>query len=262
MRYLASIVLFLLLPFELTGAQGDSLDIRALDGRISIHVEAVPLGRLLGLLDRVAGTESTVPDELANRNVSVQFNELDIDRAIKKIFEGLPLDYAVLGRTRIFVTAVSQTLAGQSLSPVAASSNSTLEPFVNSQAPTPAANPFQAAGVNPAVGANAARGNAAAQPAVIQTPFGPLVNPRATANARQTGSAPLVGPGQGFPFGAVSPASSPDGSAIFGTTAGLPTGTGVPGTPAGNSQPSIFGNTSPPMLDLKQQPSTTTRPQQ
>ena len=87
MRYLASIVLFLLLPFQFTGAQGNGLDIRAVDGRISIHVEAVPLGRLLGFLDRVAGTESTVPDELANRNVSVQFDGLDIDRAIKKIFE-------------------------------------------------------------------------------------------------------------------------------------------------------------------------------
>ena len=70
------------------------------DDQVSIHAEAVPLGRLLGLLDRTAGTTSTVPPELANRNVSAQFAGLPLDQAVKKVFEGLPLDYVVLEGTQ------------------------------------------------------------------------------------------------------------------------------------------------------------------
>ena len=72
--------------------------------------EAVGLGRLLSMFDRAAGTESTVPVELQNRNISVQFQALDFGQAVKKIFEGLPLDYVVLEQGRIVVTAVAGTL--------------------------------------------------------------------------------------------------------------------------------------------------------
>ena len=55
-------------------------DIRIIDNKVSIQAEAVPLGRLLRLLDRATGMTSKVPAELANRNISVRF---ELDKAMR-----------------------------------------------------------------------------------------------------------------------------------------------------------------------------------
>ncbi len=247
---IASIAMSISLPSAAYAAQADGLDIQVVDGQISIDAEAVGLGRFLNLFDRVAGTESTVPAELENRNVSVQFHALDLAQAVRKIFEGLPLDYVVLEQGRIVVTAVSGTLtagAGGVPVPVNIPVQAPEQPFAAAQPPVVAANPFQSPGVNPAASANGGSGIAPAQPAIIQTPFGPLVNPR--ANAQPT--MPLAGPGQGFPLGAgtgsVAPQVTTDGRVVFPTTSGLPATGAQPGT----AQPDIFGNTAPAILDLK-----------
>ena len=237
------------LPSDASAAQVDGLDILVVDGEISIDAEAVGLGRLLSLFDRAAGTESTVPTELENRNVSVQFQSLDLAQAVTKIFEGLPLDYVVLEQRRIVVTAVAGTLAasaGGVPAPVNDPVQAPGQSFVPVQPPVAAANPFQSPRVEPAPNGNRGQG-APAQPAIIQTPFGPLVNPR--ANAQPT--MPLAGPGQDFPAGAgagsVAPPVTTDGRIVFPTTNGLPAN----GAQPGSTQSDLFGNTSPAILDLK-----------
>jgi hypothetical protein len=251
---LIALIALVAMPISLpSAAQADGLDIQVVDGQISIDAEAVALGRLLKFFDRVAGTESTVPTELENRNVSVQFHALDLAHAVKKIFEGLPLDYVVLEHGRIVVTAVAGTLtAGAGGVPVPANNTvqASRQPFAVEEPPVAAANPFQSPGVNLAASANGVGGTAPAQPAIIQTPFGPLVNPRANAQSTM----PLAGPGQGFPLGAgagsVAPPVTTDGRVVFPTSSGLLAN----GTQPGATPPALFGNTSPAILDLKNAP--------
>ena len=245
MRMLAFTAVLILLVLTGSPALADGLDIQVVDGRISIHAEAVPLGRLLGLLDRVAGTESTVPSEFENRNVSVWFQELDRRQAVRKIFEGLSLDYAVLGGDRIVVTAASRSLPIGSSIPAVAGNPVPVGVTGQPQAGTAAAqslpgNPFQMANPgNPNEDPNSPPG-APVQPAIIQTPFGPLVNPRAA----QPGT-PLSGPGQGFPFGAGVTGAAVPGSGVSPIPGRSPNDA-APGTPPTD----IFGNRRPAMLDL------------
>jgi hypothetical protein len=156
----------------------------------------------------------------------------------------LEIKDVVLEGTQIVVTAVSQSLTG----PAQASAPprpTNPQPFVSPNR-APAQNPFQAQGnPNRAVSGNRNAGNASAQPAIIQTPFGPLVNPRANQNQQQQPGNPMAMPGQaGFPF-RTSGASA----------TGIPTSPGgtilpsIPGAQPG-SQPNVFGNTSPTILDL------------
>src|SRR5437667_12561667 len=79
-------------------------DIRIIDNKVSIQAEAIPLGRLLRLLDQATGMTSKVPPELSNRNISVRVSNLTLDEAVHKIFEGQPLDYAVIQGKSIVVT--------------------------------------------------------------------------------------------------------------------------------------------------------------
>lgn len=250
-----SMAMLVLLPSTTSAAQADRLDIQVVDGQISMYAEAVGLGRLLSMFDRATGTESTVPPELENRNVSVQFLDLDRAQAVRKIFEGLPLDYVVLEAERIVVTAASGTVvSGAGPIPVSSPVRTPAEaqPFAGVQPPVAAANPFQSPGVNPGAPARGPNGSAPAQPAIIQTPFGPLVNPRANAQP----AAPLAGPGQGFPFGggagAAVPPAATGGRALFPNTPVRPATGALPGT----GQPSLFGNTAPPMLNLDDSDST------
>ena len=261
MKPIVALVIAVLMPLNTGAADQKPLEIKVVDDQVSIHAEAVPLGRLLGLLDRTAGTTSTVPPELANRNVSAQFAGLPLDQAVKKVFEGLPLDYVVLEGTRIVVTAVSESLTGQDRA-AAPPRPSNPQTFVSpNRAPTPPQNPFQAQGnPNPAVGGNRNAGNAPAQPAVIQTPFGPLVNPRANQNQQQQPGMPMAMPGQaGFPFGTsgasptgmpISPGGTMSPSEYMMLQRRTPGATsGTPGAQPG-SQPGVFGKTSPTILDL------------
>src|SRR5436190_22402606 len=87
-------------------AAGKAPEIQIINGKVSIQAEAVPLGRLLRLFDAATGMTSKVPPELANRNVSMRFSGLPFDAAIRKMFEGQPLDYVLIKGKGIVVTAV------------------------------------------------------------------------------------------------------------------------------------------------------------
>lgn len=209
----AALVLAVLVS-PLAAAKGP--EIRIVDGKFSIHAEAVPLARLLEALDRATGMKSRVPTELSNRLMSVIATDLPLDGLIRKIFEGVPIDYAVVGGSGIVVTGTSQSVT-LATGPVPAPPQpiETFPPgfqppggdqiFVNeevpNQAPMPPAPamvqpqfptgptiPGQAApfGQNP-FGQNPQPGQQ--QPAMIQTPFGPIPNPR--ANQPQGGQNPF-----------------------------------------------------------------------
>ena len=205
--------------------------IQIIDNKLSITAEAISLSRLLRLLDQATGMKSKVPPELANRNISVRFSDLNIDDGFRKIFQGQPIDYIVIPGQGIIVTALSQTISGgDSLSaqPFNPPPPQADQPFVQDNPqffppggqPQPGiAQPF--GGGNPNAQFNPAQQQ---QPAVIQTPLGPIPNPRANQPAQP--NAPLTTPVQQNPFGSSLPAPfgvnspfgtpNPGGTDIFG----------------------------------------------
>src|SRR5438552_1355859 len=90
-------------------AAGKGPEIDLVDNKLSINVETIQLGRLLGLLDLATGMQSKVPAELANRNISVKFSGLSLEDGVRKIFQGQPLDYVVVEGRGVIVTSASQT---------------------------------------------------------------------------------------------------------------------------------------------------------
>jgi len=194
-------------------------DIRIVDDKVSIRADAVPLGRLLRLLDEATGMKSKVAPELANRKVSVRFADLSMAEAVHKLFEGQSLDYIMVDRQSISVTRPSQSTAanrGAAVPPTPAVDNTIIDS-------NPQFTPPQAQGnVN-----GVAPGN-------IQTPFGPMANPRANAQgAQQNSLVPMVAPGQPASFG----------NGIFGSS-------GNSSLPGFNSQPAVPANTpfGPPTM--------------
>jgi hypothetical protein len=193
---------------------------------------------LLRLLDIATGMQSRVPRDLANRNISVKFSGLELNEGVRKIFQGQPLDYVVIDGQGIVVTAASQTITPSDSVPV------------YNAPPVPVEQPFVQDFGQPLP---PQPGNQQ-QPAMIQTPFGPIANPRANQPPPQ--NVPVQGqqnpflPGQqpmqpmqpGVPtppFGAPSP---------FGTPAPA---TPVP-APAPNNNPlapsPLFSNPGPTPL--------------
>ena len=80
------------------------------------------------------------------------------------------------------------------------------------------------------------------QPAIIQTPFGPMPNPRANQALQQrNGNVPPGVTGQQNPFGATSPFGANGAPGAFGAT--------NPGT-----ENNLFGNTSPQMFNQNPAP--------
>jgi hypothetical protein len=236
-HWVAPIILAGFLAAEVSGA-GKGPEIRVVDSKVSISAEAIPLGHLLQLFDRATGMQSTVPAALANRNLSVQFADLSFDDAVRKIFEGQPLDYVVIERQGIVVIALSQVPGPESSpTPVYNQAPPQIEQqtFIdeNQIQPPPVIVPGFAG--SPGAGLPAPNNpfNQQQQPAVIQTPFGPIPNPRANQPV-QPNAVPGQMPGQATPFGAVSP---------FGAQA-----------PAGQNN-TFFGNTSPPLFNQNQSPS-------
>src|SRR5262245_21704398 len=89
-------------------AAAKSPEVRVVDDKVSMDVESLTLGRLLKLFDRATGLLSTVPPALANRSLSVKFADLGFEDAVRKIFEGQPIDYIVVAHQGIIVTGMSQ----------------------------------------------------------------------------------------------------------------------------------------------------------
>jgi hypothetical protein len=246
MRELAGTVVFVAIFAGCAYAGGmQEPQILVMDNKLSIKAEAVPLRDLLRKLDDATGMTSKVPDELANRNISVQFSDLGLNAAVRKIFEGQRLDYFFIGGRGIIVTAASQLATGPTPEPSVAPSYMNDQPFNPVETnetfmppqpvmPQPGFNtgfnggPFQqTAPANPF-------NQQQPQPAMIQTPFGPIPNPRANPGGQQpNGSTPLVVPGQQNPFGSPQPFGSPN---PFGASPGMNNpGLGAPAPPFGGN---------------------------
>jgi hypothetical protein len=223
-------------------------EIRIVDNKVSIQAEAVPLARLLRLLDQITGMTSKVPPELANRNVSVRFSDLTIEDAVHKIFEGLPLDYVLIQGHGIVVTGTSSPATATAGGPAPFNPPAPQETFAEDNPPFM---PPQGMQQNPAM---------QNQPAVINTPFGPRPNPNAVQNgmpAQQqgilpnpnafpsqpvnSGLAPMVAPGQ--PVNNPFNSSAPGFNSMPGANPNaLPTAAPFGANPAFQTQP---GQTPP-----------------
>jgi len=220
---------------SLAAAKGPEVDL--VDNKLSINADTISLSRLLRLVDLATGMKSKVPPELANRNISVRFSGLNMADGVRKIFQGQPIDYVLVEGQGVIVTASSQSINGTESVPLYnAPPQQPEQPFVQD---------FQ---------------QQQQQPPLIQTPFGPVANPRA-GQPLQPGIQPnpaLSAPGQQntlfpgtvpqnptqpvgiqpstTPFGTASPFGAPQGTANpFGTQPQQPQN-----VPANNNN--LFGN--------------------
>src|SRR5262249_41139443 len=211
----AAAFIFVSLFCTVAAAKGPEIDL--IDSKLSVNAEAISLGRLLQLVDQATGMKSKVPPELAIRSISVKFSGLNLDDGLRKIFQGLPLDYVVIAGRGIIVTAASQTVASAGDSPPPYNPSPPVQggdpPFVQ-DFPPPQPLPFQQ------------QQQPQAQPPMVQTPFGPIPNPRAQQppGATPAQQNPLFPqPGQfGQPFG--QPIIQPQpGLGVPGAQIGTPT---------------------------------------
>src|SRR6058998_2401722 len=111
MRYWIGVIILLGTLIQPASAAGTGPEISLIDNKISINADSISLGRLLRLLDQATGMQSKVPREFADRNISVRFSGLNIDQAVRKIFQGQPFDYVLIGGQGIIITGSSQTLS-------------------------------------------------------------------------------------------------------------------------------------------------------
>ena len=219
---LAAFFLTLLVSTGVWAAKGPEIDI--VDNKFSVSAESVSLGRLLQLFDLATGMKSKVPPELANRNLSVRFSGLTLTDAVRKMFQGQTFDYVMVNGQGIIITAASQNLTGTESSAAPVYNPAPLvqpgdQPFVQDF------NPMQQ------------------QPAVVQTPFGPIANPR--AQQQQQPNAPLNVPGQQNslfpqtqPYGQPQIQQQPPVQIVPGGQLGTPTPTPF-GTPSSFGAPTI-----------------------
>src|SRR5262245_7207225 len=83
-------------------------EIQVVEGKVSMAVQSMAIGRVLTLPDRAMGLTSTVKPELSNRPVSVRFTGLPLKDAVHKIFEGQPFNYMFVEGKGIRVTDLAQ----------------------------------------------------------------------------------------------------------------------------------------------------------
>jgi hypothetical protein len=172
-RWLVFIFVSTVCASAVAAPKGPQVDM--IDNKLSVNAEAISVGRLLHLFDLATGMTSKVPPELANRNISVRFSGLDVQDAVRKMFQGQPLDYVLIEGQGIVVTAASQAITGADSLPA-----------FTSPAVQPIEQPY---GQQPLQDFGAAPGNSfqqqQPQPPTVQTPFGPIANPRAQQPQQQ-----------------------------------------------------------------------------
>src|SRR5262245_7984771 len=192
------------------------------DNKVSITAEAIPLGRLLRLVDQATGMTSKVPAELANRNISVRFSGLPFEEGVRKMFQGQPFDYIFVQGQVIIVTAASQIVSPPDSAPapvfnqppgqVEQPNNDDNDGFVP-QPIQPVPQPGIVPGGGPfgVVPGNPGNPQVQQQPAVIQTPFGPIANPRANQPVQPNGPNAQPFGGMAPFFQPPAPATNPNG---------------------------------------------------
>ena len=238
MRHWISVVILLGTLAGGVSAAGKGPEITVIDNKYSVSADTISLGRLLRLFDQATGMRSKVPTELTDRNLSVRFSGLSFEDAVRKIFQGQPFNYVVIRGQGIMVTGSSQTLSASD-SPVPAyapQSQSVERTFLQDDPPfiPPVVQQMPSVAVQPTIGAmpfppaavNPFNQQQQPQPLIIQTPFGPITNPRADQPAQQN------------PTISVTPNPNVYGTQPFGTN-----------SPFGNSNPTgqngLFGGSTP-----------------
>ena len=265
MKYWIGVIILVGTLAEGGYAAGKGPEITLLDNKLSISADAISLGRLLRLLDQATGMQSKVPREFADRNISVRFSELSFDQAVRKIFQGQPFDYVVIGGQGIIITGSSQTLsATDSAAPPNAPPGQPVEqtfvqddpPFIPQPVQMPQIGVQPVPGFAPIPGAanNPFSQQQQQQPQVIQTPFGPIPNPRANQGLQPSGNLPVSGgnsplaPGQqnqfGMPLGTNSPLTNPNSTGqneLFSS----PSPSFQNQNPQGTTTPGLFQSQTP-----------------
>src|SRR5262245_4113777 len=247
-----------------TVAYAEGPEIQVVDGKVTMTAQAVPLGRLLSLLDRAMGLDSKVlKPELANRTISVRFEDLELKDAVHKIFEGQPLNYMLIEGKGIRVTdqalSTGSTSSGSSSTVSSFPEPQTFNPPVNpnpiqpvpvqQQQPVnttgqPAAVPFGANQQNYSLPASTANPNVVV-PGQIAPPLG--TNPQPQQQPQQN---PLVSPLGAAPTTGAPAAPPVGGGNVGGAPVGTPAGVGLPPVQPPPVQPagpgSIGGTTTTP----------------
>ena len=203
-------------------AAGKGPEINLVDNKLSIDAQTVSLGRLLRLLDLATGMQSKVPPELADRNISVKFSGLTVEDGVRKIFQGQPFDYVIVERQGVIVTSASQTTPAAESAPLYNNAPQQQAPFP----PQPIEQPFAPDFPSIAVPQPGQPQPAQQQPATIQTPFGPIANPRA---------------GQPIPQIVPQPAPAQQNSLFPGQQPNQPGAVGIAPAPTPFGTPSPFG---------------------
>lgn len=216
-----------------TPAYAQGPEIEVVDGKISMSVSAMPLGRLMSLLDRAMGTTSEVKPELSNRNISTQFAGLEFNEAVRKIFQGQSLNYMIISGKGVRVMESAQAGAATA-STVPQNSPFQDTPTFTNNNPIPPTLTIQA----PTIGAQPAT----PLPGFTMTPFGPQPIPQGTPNQA---AAPTGGPGQLPP--ALGMGNNP---IITPNTGGAPGGNNspFPSLPQTPPAPGTLGGATPGTL--------------
>ena len=133
------------------------------DGRISINADNVALGELLRLWDQATGMQSSAPPELTSQTLTIHFADLNINDAVRAMFNGQPFGYGLMQDRGIVVTApvpdIPETELQSEFTGVDLNAPETVGP--SDITPIERMKPELAEPT----------------PVVIPTPFGPLVSP-------------------------------------------------------------------------------------
>jgi hypothetical protein len=249
-----------------TVAYAEGPEIQVVDGRVTMTAQAVPLQRLLSLLDRATGLDSKImKPELGNRTISVRFEDLELKDAVHKIFEGQPLNYMLIEGKGIRVTEQALSTGSSSSSPSSPVSSfpepqsfstpvnpnpiqpAQVQPPVNTTG-QPAAVPFGAAPQNSNLPASTANPNVVV-PGQIAPPLG--TNPQPNPQQQYPQQNPLISPlGAAPTTGAPVTAAPAAGGNVGGAPVGTPAGIGLPPVQTPPVQPAgpgtIGGTTTTP----------------
>jgi len=199
-RNLFSSILLIVLSASLLVA-GKDPEFKMVDGKVSVQAEAITLKQFLQYWDAATGMTSKVNPQLANEKISVRFEGLELNAAIRKSFQGQPWNWAIVNGKGINVidraAAVTATSAGPSSAPV--------QTFIEPRNDPPPPQPQQNTAFPPASGpvpAAATPAAPAAQPAgassLPPSPGGPAPAPQTFQLPGTSLSAPLptVQPGR------------------------------------------------------------------
>jgi hypothetical protein len=171
------------------------------DNKISVHANDISLGYLLHLWDQATGMHSSIPPDLAQLSVSVQFNGLNTTDAVQKIFEKQPVNYVLVDGQGIVVTGLQ---AAAETEPAPIYDNEQPVPEAQEGIEQPELQPLQKPSPGP--------------PSAVWTPFGLTPTPpngfQPMLQLPPVLAAPPQPPFFGVPAPTVPPAGAPYGPVI------------------------------------------------